>query len=63
VAIEISVNVFYGVQLQKVASDVQNRLRPQIQQLTGLKIQSIDIVIRGIDEPKKDDEEISDNEQ
>ena len=51
VAVEVSVNLFFGYKLPEVANTLQSAIREEIKKLTGLNISKVDVVIREIDEP------------
>ena len=57
VAVEVSVNLFFGYKLPEVAGNLQLSIEEEIKKITGLEVSNVDIVIREIDEPveKKDE--------
>lgn len=60
VNVEVSLIVRQGVQIQKVASAVQQNVKNAIQSMTGLAVSRVDIVIAGLalaKEPDKDDQQ------
>ncbi|MBO4647867.1 MAG: Asp23/Gls24 family envelope stress response protein [Lentisphaeria bacterium] len=62
VAVTLSINICYGVSLPKIAADVQQAVSNQIQELTGLEVSQVNVIIREMedvasDEDSEDDEE------
>ena len=56
VAVEVAINVSYGVHLPTVATAVQAAIAKEIQRLTGLSVAKVNVVVREMDESK--DEEL-----
>lgn len=50
VSVEIAINVIYGFNLQKIASEVQQRIVDAIQQMTGLSVKSVNVTIREVED-------------
>lgn len=57
VAVEVSINLLYGVQLPKVAAAVQEAVAEEITKLTGLKVSKVNIIVREIEDPADESEE------
>lgn len=51
VAVEVSVNLFFGYKLPEVANTLQSAIQEEIKKLTGLNVSKVDIIIREIDDP------------
>ena len=51
VAVEVSVNLYFGYKLPEVAGALQSAIEEEIKKLTGLQVANVDIIIREIDEP------------
>ncbi|MBQ7403023.1 MAG: Asp23/Gls24 family envelope stress response protein [Lentisphaeria bacterium] len=51
VAVEVAINLLFGYKLPEVARALQDKIENEIQNLTGLKVSHVDIIIRDIDEP------------
>lgn len=49
VSIDLSVIVEYGVSLQKIGEDIQERVRVSVENMTGLEISDVNVRIEGID--------------
>jgi uncharacterized alkaline shock family protein YloU len=55
--IEICLIVEYGKNIPKLALDVQTTVIEEVKNITGLNVTQIDVVIQGVEEPPKIDEE------
>lgn len=56
VAVEVSVNLFFGYKLPDVASALQTAIEEEIKKLTGLNVSKVDVIIREIDDPVVEEE-------
>ena len=52
VAVEVAINVSYGVHLPTVATNVQSLVAREIHRLTGLTVTRVNVVVREMDELK-----------
>lgn len=50
VAIEISINVTYGFNLQEIAAEIQNRIVSSVQEMTGLTVTNVNVIIREVED-------------
>ena len=50
VSVELSINVCYGVSLPKVAAEVQKNVTRQIEELTSLEVDQVNVIIREMEE-------------
>lgn len=59
VSVELSINIRYGVSLPKTASEVQREVASQLEELTGLQVLQVNVIIREMEDPSDipDDEE------
>jgi len=59
VAVTLSINICYGFSLPKIAADVQQAVSTQIQELTGLEVSQVNVIIREMEDiaPDEDSEE------
>ena len=59
VSVELSINIRYGVSLPKIASEVQREVASQLEELTGLQVLQVNVIIREMEDPADtpDDEE------
>ena len=51
ISVEVAINLLFGYKLPEVARALQDKIENEIQNLTGLKVSHVDIIIRDIDEP------------
>lgn len=51
VSVEVSVNLLFGFKLPAVAAELQQAIESEIEKLTGLHVDKVDVIIREIDEP------------
>ena len=59
VSVELSINIRYGVSLPKIASEVQREVASQLEELTGLQVMQVNVIIREMEDPA----EIPDEEE
>ena len=57
VRFELSVIVNYGVNIPEVTHEVQKQIREQVQEMSGLKVSQVDVIVRGVYLAGKKDEE------
>lgn len=62
VIIDLYVIVKYGVRIPDVAFSIQNSVKSQVETMTGLNVQSVNINVQGVtfdkvEKPRKEDEE------
>ncbi len=50
VSVELSINVCYGVSLPEVAAEVQKNVTRQIEELTSLEVDQVNVIIREMEE-------------
>jgi uncharacterized alkaline shock family protein YloU len=50
VTVELSINVCYGVSLPEVAANVQKNVTRQIEELTSLEVNQVNVIIREMEE-------------
>ena len=51
VSVELSINICYGVSLPEIAANVQKNVADRIEELTGLRVEQVNVVIREMEEP------------
>lgn len=59
--IEISLAVEYGIKIPEVVNSVQENVKKTVEAMTGLKVESVDIVVQNIYLPKNSKEESKEN--
>ena len=57
VSVELSINVCYGVSLPGVAAEVQKNVTRQIEELTSLEVDQVNVIIREMEDPAEVPEE------
>ena len=50
VAVELSINICYGVSLPEIAANVQKNVMSEIQDLTGLTVERVNVIIREMED-------------
>ena len=61
VSVDISIVVKYGVRIPEVAWNVQDAVKKEIELMTGLSVEKVNVRIVGIDIPEEKGEENTDN--
>jgi uncharacterized alkaline shock family protein YloU len=63
--IEAKINVLYGENIPNVAAKVQNTIRDEANNLLGVKVNKVNIIIQEIEYPNENenDDEVAENEQ
>ena len=56
--IEISLNVEYGARIPDIAWEVQNKVKTQVETMTGLNVVSVNVHVQGVNTPKKKNTEV-----
>ncbi|MBR6252891.1 MAG: Asp23/Gls24 family envelope stress response protein [Clostridia bacterium] len=54
--IDINVTVEYGARIPDIAWEVQNKVKTQVEAMTGLNVVSVNVHIQGVSVPKKKQE-------
>ena len=57
VAVELSINIQYGVQLPAVAAAVQDAVSREIKAMTGLNVTKINVIVREMEDASEDEAE------
>ena len=57
VAVELSINIQYGVQLPAVAAAVQDAVSREIKAITGLNVTKINVIVREMEDASEDEAE------
>lgn len=61
VNVDISIVVKYGIRIPEVAWNVQDAVKKEIELMTGLKVEKVNVRVVGIDIPEEKGEENTDN--
>ena len=57
VAVELSINIQYGVQLPAVAAAVQDAVSKEIKAITGLNVTKVNVIVREMEDASEDEAE------
>ncbi len=57
VAVELSINIQYGVQLPAVAAAVQDAVSKEINAITGLNVTKVNVIVREMEDAADDESE------
>ena len=57
VAVELSINIQYGVQLPAVAAAVQDDVSREIKAITGLNVTKVNVIVREMEDASEDEAE------
>ena len=57
VAVELSINIQYGVQLPAVAAAVQDAVSREIKAITGLNVTKVNVIVREMEDASEDEAE------
>ena len=55
--IDISITVEYGARIPDIAWEVQNKVKTQVESMTGLNVVSVNVKVQGVNMPKKKNEQ------
>ena len=61
VGVDISIVVKYGVRIPEVAWNVQDAVKKEIELMTGLTVEKVNVKVVGIDIPEEDNKENTEN--
>ena len=61
VSVEVQVILEYGVHIPEVAEKIQTSLRARLQELTGMKVGSVNVAVMDIETPQEKNEENSES--
>jgi len=60
VAIQVKINIMYGVHVPTLAANIQTAVMDAVEQMTGMKVTRVDVIIQEVETPSEDDEEDED---
>ncbi|MBR3281427.1 MAG: Asp23/Gls24 family envelope stress response protein [Clostridia bacterium] len=55
--IDISLTIEYGARIPDIAWEVQNKVKTQVESMTGLNVVSVNVHVQGVNMPKKKGEQ------
>ena len=59
--IDINLTVEYGARIPDIAWEVQNKVKTQVESMTGLNVVAVNIHVQGVSMPKKNKPEVNNN--
>ena len=57
VAIQVKINIMYGVHVPTLAANIQTAVMDAVEQMTGMKVTRVDVIIQEVETPPEDDED------
>lgn len=58
VAIEVKVNILYGVHVPTVAASIQAAVVEEVEKITGMTVTAVNVIVQELDEDEEEIEEI-----
>jgi len=56
VAVEVKVNIAYGVHLPTVAANVQSAVMREVEKMTGMTVTNVNVIVQELDTEEREDE-------
>jgi uncharacterized alkaline shock family protein YloU len=56
VAVEVKVNIAYGVHLPTVAANVQSAIMREVEKMTGMTVTNVNVIVQELDTEEREDE-------
>lgn len=56
IEVEVKVNMLFGTNIPAVAAEIQSEVTKNIQKITGMNVNSVNVVVQEIEEPPEDKE-------
>ena len=60
--IDVNIIVEYGTRIPDVAFEIQNRVKKQVENMTGLKVAEVNVHVQGVKTERDNDDEETENE-
>jgi len=57
VAIEVKVNILYGVHVPTVAASIQTAVVEEVEKITGMTVTAVNVIVQELDEDHEEEEE------
>ncbi|MCM8771780.1 MAG: Asp23/Gls24 family envelope stress response protein [Candidatus Omnitrophica bacterium] len=54
VSFELGIEVEYGVSIPEVTYEVQERIKKEVEKMSGLKVANVDVIVKEVKLPKKE---------
>ncbi len=62
VRIDVNIIVEYGTRIPDVAFEIQNRVKKAVENMTGLKVEAVNVHVQGVKTEKEDNEDTTSKE-
>ena len=59
--IDVNIIVEYGARIPDVAFEIQNKVKKSVEEMTGLKVEEVNVHVQGVNTQKLTEEEVEDN--
>lgn len=63
VKIDVNIIVEYGTRIPDVAFEIQNRVKTSVENMTGLKVEEVNVHVQGVDTNVKKEEKVNKQEE
>ena len=60
--IDVNIIVEYGSRIPDVAYEIQNRVKTAVENMTGLKVEAVNVHVQGVNTEKLTEEPVEENE-
>jgi len=61
--IDVNIIVEYGARIPDVAFEIQNRVKKSVEEMTGLKVEEVNVHVQGVNTQKLTEEEVVEEEK
>lgn len=58
VAVEVKVNIQYGVHVPTVAGNIQTRVVEEVEKITGMTVTAVNVIVQELDDLEEEDDEV-----
>ena len=59
--IDVNIIVEYGARIPDVAFEIQNKVKKSVEEMTGLKVEEVNVHVQGVNTQKLTEDEVEDN--
>lgn len=59
--IDVNIIVEYGARIPDVAFEIQNKVKKSVEEMTGLKVEEVNVHVQGVNTQKLTEEEVEEN--
>lgn len=57
VAVEVKVNILYGVNVPTVATNIQTAVVEEVEKITGMNVTAVNVIVQELDDPEDEEKE------